>query len=549
MRWAPDGNAANERQPCELRHAHDCFAMPRVSGVALRSSHGDLVQTLSALDSGHGDPDVLGGELIPLMLAVAREALGEKPADHIIIATTKGDLPRWCADLFVDPSSGDGGPAWVAQQVAAALNSTGFAVSGACASGPLALAVAARGILAGRWRRVIVIGADRIGPFIHQGFAALKALDPLRCRPFDAQRAGLRLGETIAAVVLEKSTELTSHDLFLQGWAGGMDANHLTGPTRDGSGLARTLRAALHRADDHHPALIIAHGTGTRFNDDSESLAYATVCPQTPVTAFKGMLGHSLGACGVSELALAVRIRQRDRTPGCANLQQAGCAGAIHVLPPGVHVLPAGTILLANAGFGGINGALVLGARPPSGLPTCAPRQRAWARLNASGWQRERDGIHDHAEWSEPSDNDGLPRLSARCVLGRVEATWGRMDLACRAFVALGHLLGPFPENSALILATRSGSAGSDRLHDHAVRIQAVDPQRFPYTLPTTPIGEASIRLGVRGPGLSVHGADENAVQALAHDLLADGIPGVLIAWIEADRPPHLAHAQWWTVE
>jgi hypothetical protein len=46
-----------------------------------------------------------------------------------------------------------------------------------------------------------------------------------------------------------------------------------------------------------------------------------------------------------------------------------------------------------------------------------------------------------------------------------------------------------------------------------------------------------------------VHGADESTVQALAHDLLADGIPGVLIAWIEADRPPHLAHAQWWTAE
>jgi hypothetical protein len=534
--------------------------MPRITGIALRSAHGDLTQTLHALDEGHGDPAVLNGELIPLMLTVAREALGAAPIDHVIVATTKGDLTRWCAQLSCEHFTGDGGPAWVAQQLAEALGTNGFAVSGACASGPLALAVAARGILSGRWRRVVVIGSDRITPFIREGFAALKAIDPLRCRPFDAQRAGLRLGETIAAVVLEKVLEpelekksehnenSTNLGLFLQGWAGGMDANHLTGPTRDGSGLARTLRAALHRAEVDHPALVIAHGTGTRYNDDSESLAYASVCAQTPVTGFKGMLGHSLGACGVSELALAVRIRQRDRTPGCANLQHVGCAGSIHLLTPGTHALPPGAILMANAGFGGINGALVLGSLPPSELRTCTPQLTAWARLDEKGWQRKTvGGTPDDGVWEEPGDQDHLPRLSARCVLGRVEANWGRMDLACRAFVALGHLLGPLPADSALILVTHSGSAASDRLHDQALHAGAVDPQRFPYTLPTTPIGEASIRLGVRGPGMSVHGADEKMVHALAHDLLADGNPGVLIAWIEADRPPHIAHAQWWT--
>ncbi len=538
--------------------------MPRISGIALRSAHGDLTQTLHALDDGHGDPAVLNDELIPLMLAVAREALGAASVDHVIVATTKGDLARWCAHLSGEHFTGDGGPAWVAQQLAVALGTNGFAISGACASGPLALAVAARGILSGRWRRVVVIGADRITPFIREGFAALKAIDPLRCRPFDAQRAGLRLGETIAAVVIEKVMEKvlepergkkSEHSdnsinsaLFLQGWAGGMDANHLTGPTRDGSGLARTLRSALHRAKVDHPALVIGHGTGTRYNDDSESLAYVSVCAQTPVTGFKGMLGHSLGACGVSELALAVRIRQRDRTPGCANLQLVGCAGSIQLLTPGTHALAPGAILMANAGFGGINGAVVLGSQPPSELRVCTPQLSAWARLDAKGWQRQRiSDIQDHGVWKEPGDHDHLPRLSARCVLGRVEANWGRMDLACRAFVALGHLLGPLPADCALMLATHSGSAASDRLHDQAVHAGAVDPQRFPYTLPTTPIGEASIRLGVRGPGMSVHGADEKMVQALAHDLLADGIPGVLIAWIEADRPPHVAHAQWWT--
>ena len=542
----------DQRQPtgtaCDPQREREPAKMPRITGTALLSAHGDLHHTLAALDGGSGDPAPLTGDLLPLVLATARDALRGTSPDLVIIATTKGDLPRWRADLQSSSAAGDGGPEWLAAQVAAALECPGFAVSGACASGPLALGVAARGILAGRWRRVVVIGADRIDDFISEGFAALKAIDPTRCRPFDAQRAGLRLGELIAAVVLEAAEK--NPGSFLQGWAGGMDANHLTGPTRDGSGLARTLRGALERAAITRPALVIAHGTGTRYNDDSESLAYAAVCHDTPVTAFKGLLGHSLGACGIAELALATHIQQRGRTPGCANLQQAGCAGVITLLKSGSHPLASGALLLANAGFGGINGAVVLGTVPATPLPmlSLTPRKIAWAKLHAGGWQRgHSDRVTDEGNWSEPGAGDALPRLSARCVLGQVEATWGRMDLPCRALVALGHLLGPLPAESAIVLVTRSGSAASDRLHDQAVRAGAVDPQRFPYTLPTTPIGEASIRLTVRGPGFSVHGVDDAMARALAHDLLRDGVPGVLLAWIEADHPPHTAHAEWWT--
>lgn len=520
--------------------------MPRITGSALLSAHGSLENTIAALDGGSGDPAPLSSEWLSSVLATAHEALSGQAPDQVILATTKGDLPRWRAALRTSAEPQDGSPSWLADRIARVHGCPGLAISSACASGPLALGVAARGILAGRWRRVLVLGADHIDDFISAGFASLKAIDPVRCRPFDAQRAGLRLGDLVAAVVLEPAGHAPGP--HLQGWAGGMDANHLTGPTRDGSGLARTLDAALQRAGGAQPTLVIAHGTGTRYNDDSESLAYASVCPRAPVTAFKGMLGHSLGACGIAELALAAVIHRRRRTPGCANLLQAGCAGAITLLPPGVHPIDRGPILLANAGFGGLNGAVVLGDEPATPRPACLPRRSAWVRLDARGWRRGlADGTIDEAVWSEPGEGDTLPRLSARCVLGKVDATWGRMDLPCRVLVALGHLLGPLPPEGALVLATASGSAASDRLHDQAVCAGAADPQRFPYTLPTTPIGEASIRLSIRGPGFSVHGASDQQVHALAHDLLQDGVPGVLIAWIEADRAPHLAYAEWWT--
>jgi hypothetical protein len=218
-------------------------------------------------------------------------------------------------------------------------------------------------------------------------------------------------------------------------------------------------------------------------------------------------------------------------------------------LPPGRHPLASGAILLANAGFGGINGAVVLDGQRPSVASRAQPRLRARVHLDGQGWRcQTSDGQERHSSWNEPAASDHLPRLSAKCVLGHIDATWGRMDLPSRALVTLGHLLGPLPNASAIVLVTRSGSAASDRLHDQAVRAGAVEPQRFPYTLPTTAIGEASIRLTVRGPGLSLHGLTHDEARAVALDLIGDGVPSVLIAWIEADLPPHRAEAEWWSV-
>jgi hypothetical protein len=128
-------------------------------------------------------------------------------------------------------------------------------------------------------------------------------------------------------------------------------------------------------------------------------------------------------------------------------------------------------------------------------------------------------------------------------VTGEIDATWGRMDLACRAVVTLGRLCDTLPELTAIIVVSESGSAASDRLHEQARLGGCVDPQRFAYTLPTTPVGEANIRLQLRGPGMTLHGANESQVMAIAEELFGDGCPAVFIAWIECDAGPHLARA------
>ncbi|MBA3686397.1 MAG: hypothetical protein H0W72_14320 [Planctomycetes bacterium] len=399
----------------------------------------------------------------------------------------------------------------------------------------MALGVAARRVASGAKRRVLVLGGDRLGDFVREGFAALRALASDGCRPFDADRTGLTLGETAAAVVLEEDG--ADH---LQGWGAGMDANHLTGPDRNGAGLAAACRQALARGGVVTPALVIAHGTGTRYNDDAESLAYAAVCPTAPVTASKGLLGHSLGACGLADAVLAVHIRRRGVVPGIHALSRRGCPGDIPLLGAGDHRVADGPVLVANAGFGGLNGAILIGAQAPRPLDRVAVAVSARAELDAAGWRcAERRGA-----WTEPAAGASLPRLGAREVLGAIDASWGRMDLACRALVSLGRLLAPLPADCAIMLLSEHGCAATDRAFEQARRSGAVDPQRFAYTLPSTAVGEASIRLALHGAGMALLGANDGQGRAVADELLAEGASAVLLARIEADRPPHLAWAE-----
>jgi 3-oxoacyl-(acyl-carrier-protein) synthase len=508
--------------------------MPRIAGIAVVTPSGDLAATVADLAAAASAPGALPGTLDEILIGLARRALGPTKPDLVLLATTKADLDQWCESLLGHPDRYIGGPAQVAVRLRQKLGVPVYSVSAACASSPIACGVAARALASGRARRVLVLAGDRLGAFVRDGFAMLGALAADGCRPFDAQRTGLTLGETAAALVLEPD-DAPGDGSYLAGWGASLDANHLTGPSRDGSGLARACMDALTRAEAGEPALIVGHGTGTRYNDDSESLAYAKACPGSPVVGYKGMLGHSLGACGLIELAIASDALRSRSAPGTVGFGTQGCAGAIRVLPPGLHALAAGPILCANAGFGGVNGAIVLDTSRPPARALRRSRLALGVHLDASGWRRiDRGGTGRKGRWSERSEDD-LPRLTAQEVLGRVEPNWGRMDLACRALVALGHLSGPLAPETGIVLVTTRGCAATDRLFERARRDGVAEPQRFPYTLPTAPIGEVSIRLGLHGPGFALLGAEDAQGRAAARDLVADGCPAVLLARVEAD--------------
>jgi len=237
-------------------------------------------------------------------------------------------------------------------------------VSTACTSGSIALQQGAKLIQRGAADAVFVVGADHLSAFVVAGFTSLKAIDPSGCRPFDRERCGLSPGEAGAAILLVRGDLAVGPTVELCGWGSSNDANHMTGPSRDGSGLAQAIRGALNSANITAADIdyVNVHGTGTPYNDAMEAAALRTIfadaCP--PVSGQKGMLGHTLGAAGVVETiacVLALREQFLPGTPRLSNVADGMPASLVKEPRPAERLRH---VLKLSTGFGGVNCALVL---------------------------------------------------------------------------------------------------------------------------------------------------------------------------------------------
>ena len=326
-------------------------------GAALTSVAAEVPESVVARCEGS---DSL---VFALSEQAAHEALREAqlepdPGLGLILATTKADLTG-----VVARGTGLGSPWRLLEQLARRLGIRGpsAAVSCACASGLSALALGGAWIRAGTAERVLVIGADVLNDFILSGFSGLLALDPGPCRPFDRRRAGLSLGEGAGAIVLS-AREAESLGWRLAAWGGSNDANHVTGPCRDGSGLALAVRRALERAALPPSAVdyVHLHGTGTPYNDAMECRALAAVFAEPPcASGSKAQIGHTLGAAGVLESLIALEALQRAQAPPNLGLEEPDPELGL-ALAASARALPRASVALKlAAGFGGINSALV----------------------------------------------------------------------------------------------------------------------------------------------------------------------------------------------
>jgi 3-oxoacyl-(acyl-carrier-protein) synthase len=246
------------------------------------------------------------------------------------------------------------------------------AVAVACASGAMAIGLAANMLLDGVAPMILAGGSDALCPFTLSGFSSLQALDPSPCRPFDQNRKGLNLGEGAAVLVLETLAGAMARNAkvlaVLRGWAMTNDAFHPTAPQQQGSGLAECMRLAMEMAEVSSDDIgyVNAHGTGTPLNDVAEANAYENAFRERsrpiPVSSTKSYFGHCLGAAGALEAAITITAIRSGALFPTLRLTDPIESPGVDWLRGEVRRQALPLAMSASAGFGGSNTVLIFGS-------------------------------------------------------------------------------------------------------------------------------------------------------------------------------------------
>jgi 3-oxoacyl-[acyl-carrier-protein] synthase-1 len=254
----------------------------------------------------------------------------------------------------------------VADFVRTAFNLEGPAVvvSTACSSSAKVFASAARMIAAGVIDAAIVGGVDSLCLTTLYGFNSLELLSSEPCRPYDADRNGLSIGEAAAFILLERpAASLDADAVLLLGAGESSDAHHMSSPHPEGLGARMAMAAAL-SVGGLQPAdidYINLHGTATPSNDAAEGRAVAALFGDTvPCSSTKGATGHTLGAAGGLEAIIGALALQQGFLPGGVNTRRVDPDIPIQYLTANQQHAPR-RVLSNSFGFGGTNCSLILG--------------------------------------------------------------------------------------------------------------------------------------------------------------------------------------------
>jgi len=329
--------------------AFDC-RNNRLAELALRADgFGDAVRRAAQRWGAHRVGVFLGTSTAGILqteLAYRRRdaTTGALPADLHYGETHN----TYSVSRYVRAALGLGGPAHV--------------VSTACSSSAKVYATAERMIRLGLVDAAVVGGVDSLCLTTLYGFKALELTATEICRPWDAQRAGLSLGEAAALALVERGSPAPMG--WLLGAGESSDGHHMSSPHPEGAGAALAMRAALAQAglQPQQVDYLNLHGTGTPGNDAAEDRAVGAVFgPSLPCSSTKGFTGHTLGAAGGVEASIALLALQHGLAPAGLNLQTQDPALHAHILREPLRKTL--SVVASNSfGFGGSNACLVFGA-------------------------------------------------------------------------------------------------------------------------------------------------------------------------------------------
>jgi 3-oxoacyl-[acyl-carrier-protein] synthase I len=244
------------------------------------------------------------------------------------------------------------------------LQGPAVVVSSACSSSAKVFASAQRMIAAGLIDAAVVGGVDSLCLTTLYGFNSLGLMSAQACRPFDAARDGISIGEAAAFALLERvPAQLDDDAVLLMGVGESSDAHHMSSPHPDGLGARMAMEQALAAAQIGAGDIgyINLHGTATPSNDIAESKAVAAVFGGgVPCSSTKGATGHTLGAAGALEAVICALALRNGLLPGGLNTQQVDPALPLDYLTEN-RELAVRRVLSNSFGFGGTNCALVFG--------------------------------------------------------------------------------------------------------------------------------------------------------------------------------------------
>jgi 3-oxoacyl-[acyl-carrier-protein] synthase-1 len=251
-------------------------------------------------------------------------------------------------------------------RAACALTGPAFVISTACAASAKVFASAARLIETGLIDAAIIGGCDTLCATTLFGFHALGVIAEQPCRPFDAARTGISIGEAAAFALLERPAPHHDSDtIFLLGAGESADAHHMSAPHPEGEGARTAMQHALTAAGLPAGAIgyINLHGTATPAGDAAEDIATAALFPTPPASSTKGFTGHTLGASGAIEAAFCALAIRHNFIPGSPHTDTLDPEfRTAYVTQPRARNIR--RAMSNSFGFGGANCSLILGAAP-----------------------------------------------------------------------------------------------------------------------------------------------------------------------------------------
>ncbi len=297
--------------------------------------------------------------LLALLPLVEKHPISSRTA--FVFSTTKGNISS--LELHSNPVK-EAQLAFLAKKISSLLGFTTepIVLSNACVSGVLAIAVAKRMIQAGAYDDAFVVAGDEVSEFVLSGFNSFQAMSELPCKPYDSERNGVTLGEAAAAVYITPDiSKVIPGSIKICGDGAVNDANHISGPSRTGEGLFRSIKSALTEADCNTGSIdyISAHGTATLYNDEMEAIAFNRLHLQhVPVNSLKGFYGHTLGASGLLETVMAIESARQNQLILSKGFQNSGTTQSIAVIKEN-KTCSINRFLKTASGFGGCNTAVI----------------------------------------------------------------------------------------------------------------------------------------------------------------------------------------------